>query len=247
MVLFQTIQFSISTQFSSIWPIERTLSGASTPGQNRPEIISQSSCITGTSPSNYLVSYTGHSLRESYPSVEKLLVYSTAPAKWANVSISVYTNTYVYVCTFVDIRGVYDNFPDFFFVWALLLIVHSWNSSPLRSNHLRLQCTCCTVPTTSGRPHGSPLVWACQWLSSQPLSSPQLSHNDSPWAYGITKTQWEQGLDYREAEELSWCPSWSNSLWQGWGCEPFYCPGENSQTRFEECWTLPTESLPELP
>ena len=28
-----------------------------------------------------------------------------------------------------------------FFVWAVLLIVHTWNSSPLRSNLLRLQCT----------------------------------------------------------------------------------------------------------
>ena len=63
-----------------------------------------------------------------------------------------------------------------FFVWALLSIVHTWNSSPLRSNLLRLQCTCCAVPATSGRPHGSPLVWACQGSSSQPLSSPQLSH-----------------------------------------------------------------------
>ena len=31
-VLFQTIQFSTSIQFSSIWPIDRTLSGATTPG-----------------------------------------------------------------------------------------------------------------------------------------------------------------------------------------------------------------------
>ena len=62
-----------------------------------------------------------------------------------------------------------------FFVLALLLIVHTWNSSLLRSNLLMQQSTCCTVPTTSGRPHGSPLVWACQWPSSQPLSSPQLS------------------------------------------------------------------------
>ena len=69
-----------------------------------------------------------------------------------------------------------------FFVWALLLIVHTWNSSPLQSNLLRLQCTCCTIPTTSGRSHRSPLVWACQWPSLQPLSSPQLSHNDSLWA-----------------------------------------------------------------
>ena len=68
-----------------------------------------------------------------------------------------------------------------FFVWPLLLIVHTWNSSPLRSNLLRLQCTC-IVPITSGRPHGSPLVWVCQWPLSQPLSSPQLSHNNSLWA-----------------------------------------------------------------
>ena len=60
--------------------------------------------------------------------------------------------------------------------------------------------------------HRSPLVWACQWPSSQPRSSPQLSHNDSLWASGITKSHREQGLDYREAEELSWCPSCSNSL-----------------------------------
>ena len=78
-----------------------------------------------------------------------------------------------------DIRGSLNTFPAFFFVWALLLIVHTRNSSPLRSNLHRLQCTCCTVSTTSERPHGSTLVWACQWPSSQPLSSPQLSHNDS--------------------------------------------------------------------
>ena len=35
-VLFQTIQFSISIQFSSIRPIDRTLSGATTPGQSGP-------------------------------------------------------------------------------------------------------------------------------------------------------------------------------------------------------------------
>ena len=69
-----------------------------------------------------------------------------------------------------------------FSVWALLLIVHIWNSSPLPSNLLRLQCTCCTVPTTSRRPHGSPIVLACQWPSSQPLSSPQFSHKDNIWA-----------------------------------------------------------------
>ena len=33
-VLFLTIQFSLSTQFSSIWPIDRTLSSATNPGES---------------------------------------------------------------------------------------------------------------------------------------------------------------------------------------------------------------------
>ena len=77
-VLFQTIQFSISTQFSSIWPKDRTLSSATTLGQSGPRsdgnegvlCISQSSSITGTS---RLVSVILRTLigEESYPSAEK--------------------------------------------------------------------------------------------------------------------------------------------------------------------------------
>ena len=135
----------------------------------------------------------------------------------------------------IKIRVAYDKFPDFF-VWALLLIVHTRNSS----NLLRLQCTCCTVPTTSARPHGSPLVWACQWPTSQPLSYPQLSYNDSLWALGTTKSHRDQGLYCREAEELSWCPSWSNSLWQGWSCGLVHCPGGNTT---DPIWRVPASSL----
>ena len=127
---------------------------------------------------------------------------------------------------FLLIRGAFNKFPDFF-VWTLLLIVHIRNSSPFRSNLLRLECTC-TVPTTSARPHGSPLVWACQSPSSQTLSSPQLSHNNSLWAYGISKSHREQGLDYREDEELSWCPSCSKSLRRGWNYGLVHCPGGNA-------------------
>ena len=36
MVLFQAVQFSLSIQFISIWPIDRTLSGATTLGQSWP-------------------------------------------------------------------------------------------------------------------------------------------------------------------------------------------------------------------
>ena len=108
-----------------------------------------------------------------------------------------------------------------------------------------MQCTC-TIPTTSGRPHGSPFVWACQWPLSQPFSSPQLSHNDRLWALGITKSHKEQGLDYREGDELSSCPSWSNSLWQGWSCGLVHCPVGNAtdliwnvlaSSQGISCWT----------
>ena len=89
MVLFQTIQFFISTQFIPILHIDRTLSGATTPGQSGPRNdgngrflpISQRYSITGTSPSDCLVSYTGHSFGgRSYPAAEMQSVYSTTPA-----------------------------------------------------------------------------------------------------------------------------------------------------------------------
>ena len=50
--------------------MDRALSGATTPGQSGP------GSITGTSPSDCLVSYPGDSL-------EVQSVYSTAPTNWA--------------------------------------------------------------------------------------------------------------------------------------------------------------------
>ena len=44
----------------------------------------------------------------------------------------------------------------------------------------------------------------------------------------ITKSHRNQCLNYREGEELSWCSSWSNSLWQGWSCWLVHCPGGNA-------------------
>ena len=53
--------------------------------------IPQTSSITGTSPSDCLVSYPGHSLDgRSYSSAEKQSVYSTAPADWASGSSTAY-------------------------------------------------------------------------------------------------------------------------------------------------------------
>ena len=69
-MFIQTIQFSLSMQFSSIQPIDRALLGATIPGQSEPGCngnegvlrIPQSPSITGTSPSDCLVPYPGHSL-----------------------------------------------------------------------------------------------------------------------------------------------------------------------------------------
>ena len=60
--------------------MDRTLSGATTPGQSGPGsddnkgvlCIPQSSSITGTSPSDYLVSYLGH-LLEGYTSLQRCI------------------------------------------------------------------------------------------------------------------------------------------------------------------------------
>ena len=76
---------------SSILPIDRTLSGATTPRQSGPGSdgnegvlpIPQRSSITGTSLSGCLVSYIQDTrCGRSYPSAEKQLVYSTTPANW---------------------------------------------------------------------------------------------------------------------------------------------------------------------
>ena len=48
----------------------------------------------------------------------------------------------------------------------------------------------------------------------------KVENNHENW---ITKSHRKQGLDCREAEELSWYPSWSNSLWQGWSCGLVHC------------------------
>ena len=60
-----------------------------------------------------------------------------------------------------------------------------------------------------------------------------------PLSLGNNQSHWEHGLDYREAEELCWCPSWSNSLWQGSTCGLVHCPGENAT---DPIWRVLTSS-----
>ena len=73
---------------SSIWPIDRTLSGATTPGQIGAGINGNEGILripwstkTGASPSDCLMSLPGHSLGESYSSAENAVgvFYSPQP------------------------------------------------------------------------------------------------------------------------------------------------------------------------
>ena len=76
----------------SIWPIDRTLSSATTPGQRadgsdaNEEVlcISQSSCITGELHHKIgLIWCLVHLLQESYPSAEMQSMYTSVPVDWA--------------------------------------------------------------------------------------------------------------------------------------------------------------------
>ena len=88
-VLFQTIQFSKSKQLSSIWAIDSNLSDATTLCQSGPWSNGNEGVFRFTKAPllmyhrNYLVSYPGRSLWESYPSTVMQSVYSTAPADLA--------------------------------------------------------------------------------------------------------------------------------------------------------------------
>ena len=61
-------------------------SGPESNGNEGVVRIPQSPCITGTSPSDCLVLYLGHSLGTSYPSAEVQSTYSTAPPLLGNAA-----------------------------------------------------------------------------------------------------------------------------------------------------------------
>ena len=79
--------------FNFILPIDRTLSGATSLGQNGPGSdgnkwvlrITQRSTVAEAIPSVCSVPWTGHSLEKSYSSAELQSVYSAAPADKAKI------------------------------------------------------------------------------------------------------------------------------------------------------------------
>ena len=97
-VLFQNIQFSTSAVLmsnNSIWSIDWTLSGATTPGQSGPgsdgneEVlrIPQSSSNTIASPSVYLVSYPRHSLWGVLPLCRGVIREFWIPSRLGQVDV----------------------------------------------------------------------------------------------------------------------------------------------------------------
>ena len=89
-VLFITIQLTISRKFSSIWPVNWTLLGSTTPSQSEPESGGNKWVLRiplkdyrGLTIRLFSV-ISGHSLGVSYPSAEIQSVYSAAPTDWAS-------------------------------------------------------------------------------------------------------------------------------------------------------------------
>ena len=76
-VIFQTIQFSISTQF--LFYLTHRLDIRCYHSRSEWTWKWWQWSISGASPSDCVMSYLGHSLGASYPSLEKQLVYSIAP------------------------------------------------------------------------------------------------------------------------------------------------------------------------
>ena len=116
-VLFLIIQFSMNTQFSSVWLIDRTISGVTILGQSGPGsngnegvlCISQNSSITGTSPSDCLVSYPGHSfwgLTTLQRCSQCILQHPNRLDNFANVSHCIKTFDKAWYCLWYDIQGL---------------------------------------------------------------------------------------------------------------------------------------------
>ena len=128
----------------------------------------------------------------------------------------------LFIIFIIMLRGAYDKFPDFFRM-GILMIVQTWNSSPLRSNLLRLQWTCTVQQLLEG------IMDVLLYERVNDLRH-SLFHllNCFIMTASEPKSHREQGLDYREDEEVLWCLSWSNSLWQGWSCGVVHCPSGNA-------------------
>ena len=107
-VLFQTIQFSISMQFSSIWPVNRTLLGATTPSQNGPGnddsegVLCKAPALLESHHQIFLVSCPGHSLSGVLPLCRDAVgVFCSKKSLGKKSLLYIYIYIYIYVCVCV--------------------------------------------------------------------------------------------------------------------------------------------------
>ena len=144
-------------------------SGPGSDGNEGMLRIPQSSNTAGTSPSDCLVSYQGHSLGAgSYPSAEVQSVYSTAPADWAKYSLgNAGSLTAMHLFSsgihFVDTHVHHLSCNLFFSFWAFF-VLHNFSI-----------ILCCSF---RGRPHPSPfetlsVSWRDEILEIQIIEIPR--------------------------------------------------------------------------
>ena len=104
------------------------------------------SSITETSPSDWLVSYPGNFLVESYTSVKKQLVYSTTSADRQNFlnKNHIYIYIYIYIFSIIYPRCIKEVFSDAtVFIADFGLFLHHINSD--RNTSMTLEEPSCLL------------------------------------------------------------------------------------------------------
>ena len=131
---------------SSIWPIDRTLSGTPTPGQSGPRNdgnegvlrISQRSCITGSSPSDCLVSCPGHSLQRGNLTPRQrcsLCILQPQPTGLNNLKLLLFKDKeavlsiLLYGCTTLTLTKCMEKRPD----GNYTILKNCWRQNPTNS------------------------------------------------------------------------------------------------------------------
>ena len=147
-----------------------------------------------------------------------------------------------------QIRGANDKFPDIFFVWAILLIVHTHETLvPLEV--LSSGCNALVVPFQQllERPmevllcedvndlrHSLFYPLNCLITTASELREQPKVTESKVWTIGRLRNCLDAHLGQIVCDEDG-VVDWHIVL------------VEMPLTRFEECWLLPTESLPKLP
>ena len=151
--------------------------------------------------------------------------------------IYIYIFLYVYICIYIYIWGSLNKFPDFFRMGTFIDSTHD-TLAPFKI--ISSSCNVLVGPLQQLL-EGPVEVLLCERVNDLHHSLFHLLNSLITTASElITKSYREQGLDYRDGEELSWYPSYSNSLWQGWSCGLVHCPGGNAT---DPIWRVVASSL----